>query len=153
MERRQEEIGEERSYSLPSLFLPLLLNSYCTFAFIYFLLSCPRSFLFHFPIHLHNSLPCLLYSPFTFSSTSSYPFFHITSFLSPPYPFSAPSYPTSYPFLPFLLPHLLSLPHPSDMESIDSLAKAINQFSGGMVLVSHDMRLISQVRDSLLCAA
>lgn len=31
------------------------------------------------------------------------------------------------------------------MESIDSLAKAINQFSGGMVLVSHDMRLISQV--------
>ena len=32
-----------------------------------------------------------------------------------------------------------------DMESIDSLAKAINQFTGGMVLVSHDMRLISQV--------
>lgn len=31
------------------------------------------------------------------------------------------------------------------MESIDSLAKAINQFEGGMVLVSHDMRLISQV--------
>ncbi len=32
-----------------------------------------------------------------------------------------------------------------DMESIDSLAKAINNFEGGMVLVSHDMRLISQV--------
>ena len=31
------------------------------------------------------------------------------------------------------------------MESIDSLARAINSFSGGMVLVSHDMRLISQV--------
>jgi energy-coupling factor transporter ATP-binding protein EcfA2 len=31
------------------------------------------------------------------------------------------------------------------MESIDSLAKAINKFEGGMVLVSHDMRLISQV--------
>ena len=31
------------------------------------------------------------------------------------------------------------------MESIDSLAKAINAFSGGLVLVSHDMRLISQV--------
>lgn len=31
------------------------------------------------------------------------------------------------------------------MESIDSLAKAINNFKGGMVLVSHDMRLISQV--------
>lgn len=32
-----------------------------------------------------------------------------------------------------------------DMESIDSLAKAVNEFEGGMVLVSHDMRLISQV--------
>lgn len=32
-----------------------------------------------------------------------------------------------------------------DMESIDALAKAINEFDGGMVLVSHDMRLISQV--------
>lgn len=32
-----------------------------------------------------------------------------------------------------------------DMESIDSLAKAINEFEGGCVLVSHDMRLISQV--------
>lgn len=31
------------------------------------------------------------------------------------------------------------------MESIDSLAKAINAFGGGLVLVSHDMRLISQV--------
>jgi ABC-type multidrug transport system ATPase subunit len=32
-----------------------------------------------------------------------------------------------------------------DMESIDALAKAVNEFDGGMVLVSHDMRLISQV--------
>lgn len=32
-----------------------------------------------------------------------------------------------------------------DMESIDALANAINEFEGGMVLVSHDMRLISQV--------
>jgi len=31
------------------------------------------------------------------------------------------------------------------MESIDSLAKAVNEFEGGLVLVSHDMRLISQV--------
>lgn len=31
------------------------------------------------------------------------------------------------------------------MESIDALAKAVNEFEGGMVLVSHDMRLISQV--------
>ena len=32
-----------------------------------------------------------------------------------------------------------------DMASIDALAKAVNEFEGGLVLVSHDMRLISQV--------
>lgn len=32
-----------------------------------------------------------------------------------------------------------------DIETIDSLAKAINEWDGGMVLVSHDFRLISQV--------
>jgi hypothetical protein len=38
------------------------------------------------------------------------------------------------------------------MESIDSLAKAINNFPGGLVLVSHDMRLISQVaREIWMC--
>lgn len=45
-------------------------------------------------------------------------------------------------------PHILFLDEPTnhlDMESIDSLARAINNYSGGMVLVSHDMRLISQV--------
>lgn len=45
-------------------------------------------------------------------------------------------------------PHLLFLDEPTnslDVESIDSLAKMINNFKGGLVLVSHDMRLISQV--------
>lgn len=31
------------------------------------------------------------------------------------------------------------------MDSIDSLATAINNFPGGLVLVSHDFRLINQV--------
>jgi energy-coupling factor transporter ATP-binding protein EcfA2 len=52
-------------------------------------------------------------------------------------------------------PHVLFLDEPTnhlDMESIDSLAKAINQFTGGMILVSHDMRLISQVAKEIwLC--
>ncbi|CAG8630500.1 1582_t:CDS:2, partial [Paraglomus occultum] len=36
-----------------------------------------------------------------------------------------------------------------DMESIDSLANAINSFTGGVVLVSHDFRLISQVAEQI----
>ena len=52
-------------------------------------------------------------------------------------------------------PHMLLLDEPTnhlDMESIDSLAKAINNFTGGMILVSHDMRLISQVAKEIwLC--
>ena len=45
-------------------------------------------------------------------------------------------------------PHLLMLDEPTnplDMNAIDSLARAINSFAGGCILVSHDMRLISQV--------
>ncbi len=32
-----------------------------------------------------------------------------------------------------------------DIEAIDSLADAINNYKGGLVLVSHDFRLIEQV--------
>eukprot|EP00968_Pinguiococcus_pyrenoidosus_P018415 scaffold1913_cov257-Pinguiococcus_pyrenoidosus.AAC.26 len=49
-------------------------------------------------------------------------------------------------------PHMLFLDEPTnhlDMESIDSLAEAINEFKGGVVLVSHDMRLISQVAQEI----
>eukprot|EP00471_Norrisiella_sphaerica_P012208 CAMPEP_0184494716 /NCGR_PEP_ID=MMETSP0113_2-20130426/29413_1 /TAXON_ID=91329 /ORGANISM="Norrisiella sphaerica, Strain BC52" /LENGTH=596 /DNA_ID=CAMNT_0026880581 /DNA_START=106 /DNA_END=1896 /DNA_ORIENTATION=+ len=45
-------------------------------------------------------------------------------------------------------PNMIILDEPTnhlDMESIDSLAGAINRFNGGVFLVSHDFRLIDQV--------
>lgn len=61
-----------------------------------------------------------------------------------------------FAWLAWQAPHLLLLDEPTnhlDIETIDSLADAINDFDGGMILVSHDFRLISQVTDEIwICA-
>jgi len=50
-------------------------------------------------------------------------------------------------------PNMLLLDEPTnhlDMEGIDGLADAIKRFDGGLVLVSHDFRLIDQVAETIL---
>lgn len=57
-----------------------------------------------------------------------------------------------FAFLACQTPHLLLLDEPTnhlDMETIDALADAINDFEGGLVLVSHDFRLINQVAEEI----
>jgi ATP-binding cassette, subfamily F, member 2 len=49
-------------------------------------------------------------------------------------------------------PHLLLLDEPTnaaDMEMIDSMAEAINNFNGGVVVISHDFRLLSKIADEI----
>lgn len=55
-------------------------------------------------------------------------------------------------FLALQKPHVLLLDEPTnnlDMESIDSLAEAIEEWDGGVVLVSHDFRLLEQCCDEI----
>jgi ATP-binding cassette, subfamily F, member 2 len=49
-------------------------------------------------------------------------------------------------------PHLLLLDEPTnplDMESIDALARCLQKFQGGVIMISHDMRLISQCAEQI----
>jgi len=58
----------------------------------------------------------------------------------------------AFAYISSLTPNLLLLDEPTnhlDIETIDSLAEAIREFSGGMILVSHDFRLINQVADDI----
>jgi len=49
-------------------------------------------------------------------------------------------------------PHLLLFDEPTngaDMEMIDSMAEAIRAFNGGVIVISHDFRLLSKVSDEI----
>merc|ERR1719310_736922 len=57
-----------------------------------------------------------------------------------------------FAWLSWQVPHMLLLDEPTnhlDMETIDALADAINGYEGGVVLVSHDFRLIDQVAEEI----
>ncbi|KAK7341888.1 hypothetical protein VNO80_24829 [Phaseolus coccineus] len=61
-----------------------------------------------------------------------------------------------FAWLAWRQPQMLLLDEPTnhlDIETIDSLAEALNEWDGGLVLVSHDFRLINQVAHEIwICA-
>merc|ERR1712073_153186 len=57
-----------------------------------------------------------------------------------------------FAWLAWQQPHMLLLDEPTnhlDMETIDALADAIKNYEGGVILVSHDFRLIDQVANDI----
>nr|CAB3465859.1 unnamed protein product [Digitaria exilis] len=57
-----------------------------------------------------------------------------------------------FAWLAYRQPQMLLLDEPTnhlDIETIDSLAEALNEWDGGLVLVSHDFRLINQVAQEI----
>merc|ERR1712038_582118 len=57
-----------------------------------------------------------------------------------------------FAWLSWQMPYMLLLDEPTnhlDMETIDALADAIKNYEGGVILVSHDFRLINQVANDI----
>ncbi|KMZ58255.1 ATP-binding cassette [Zostera marina] len=57
-----------------------------------------------------------------------------------------------FAWLAYREPHMLLLDEPTnhlDIETIDSLANALKEWNGGLVLVTHDFRLINQVAEEI----
>eukprot|EP00029_Vermamoeba_vermiformis_P006136 TRINITY_DN2324_c0_g1_i1.p1 TRINITY_DN2324_c0_g1~~TRINITY_DN2324_c0_g1_i1.p1 ORF type:complete len:697 (-),score=231.17 TRINITY_DN2324_c0_g1_i1:12-2102(-) len=57
-----------------------------------------------------------------------------------------------FAFMAMMEPHVMVLDEPInhlDIETVDILAQALNDFEGGLVLVSHDERMINMVCDEL----
>ena len=53
-----------------------------------------------------------------------------------------------FAMLTYRRPHIIVMDEPTnhlDLDAVDGLARAIGEFGGGVVLVSHDFRLIDQV--------
>jgi ATP-binding cassette subfamily F protein 3 len=52
----------------------------------------------------------------------------------------------------YMVPHLLVLDEPTnhlDIDAVNALIIALNNYSGGVVIVSHDQHLIATVCDSI----